>query len=148
MLPPFEVNADSWAAIIESLHAPRDGGPPFVFPIGLTLNLLHDYAPLVWAGAAEFLPQKFAPHSPSAIFNSRYGFTSETDAAKQLCLRRGLAGQPFSDGCAKRSDTSTEQNCSERFGHWASLGDAHHVEKIYSPAPVTAPSGSAGDVAK
>jgi len=31
-------------AIVESLRAPSEGGPPFVFPIGLTLNLLHDYA--------------------------------------------------------------------------------------------------------
>ncbi len=55
----FELKAESWPAIIDSLRATPGGGPPLVLPIGLTLNLLHDYAPLVWAGGGELLPQKF-----------------------------------------------------------------------------------------
>src|SRR5258708_3568848 len=41
---PFELHTGSWQAIVDSLKVPREGGPPFAFPIGLTLNLLHDYA--------------------------------------------------------------------------------------------------------
>jgi hypothetical protein len=67
--PPFELNADSWPAILNSLRASPGGGPPLVFPIGLTLNLLHDYASLVWAGGGELLPQQF-------LFGRRLDLTS------------------------------------------------------------------------
>jgi hypothetical protein len=65
----FELNSDSWAAIVESLRTAKGGGPPFVFPIGLTLNLLHDYSPLVWAGGGSLLPQRF-------LLGSRLDLTS------------------------------------------------------------------------
>ena len=58
--PAFELHTGSWQAVVDSLKAPRENGPPFAFPIGLTLNLLHDYASLVWAGGGEFLPEKWS----------------------------------------------------------------------------------------
>ncbi len=57
--PAFNLHTGSWQAIVDSLRAPRENGPPFAFPIGLTLNLLHDYASLVWAGGGDFLPEKW-----------------------------------------------------------------------------------------
>jgi hypothetical protein len=57
--PAFTLQTGSWQAIVDSLRAPREGGPPFAFPIGLTLNLLHDYASLAWAGGGEILPDKW-----------------------------------------------------------------------------------------
>jgi hypothetical protein len=53
----FVLDSHSWENIVASLQQVRGGGPPFVFPIGMTLNLLHDYAPLVWAGGGELLEQ-------------------------------------------------------------------------------------------
>ena len=57
---PFELKSESWEAIIKSLEgrvleSGESQNPPMVIPTGLTLNLLHDYAPLVWAGGGEFL---------------------------------------------------------------------------------------------
>lgn len=57
---PFELKSERWEKIIKSLtERVLDGkdyqNPPMVIPTGLTLNLLHDYAPLVWAGGGEFL---------------------------------------------------------------------------------------------
>jgi hypothetical protein len=55
----FTLHTGSWQAIVNSLRTPHEGGPPFAFPIGLTLNLLHDYASLVWAGGGDLLPETF-----------------------------------------------------------------------------------------
>jgi len=54
--PAFELHTGSWRAVVDSLRASPENGPPLALPIGLTLNLLHDYASLVWAGGGEFLP--------------------------------------------------------------------------------------------
>jgi hypothetical protein len=58
---PLVIDVSSWEALIKSLMARPTGGgwrprrPPMAFPTGLTLDLLHDYAPLVWAGGGDFL---------------------------------------------------------------------------------------------
>jgi hypothetical protein len=67
--PVFNLNSDSWPTIVESLRKAPGGGPPFVFPIGLTLNLLHDYAPLVWAGGGSLLSQRFIAGSRLELTN-------------------------------------------------------------------------------
>lgn len=51
----FRMNASSWESILDSLESQTDPGDTMAFPIGLTLNLIHDYAPLMWAGGGSFL---------------------------------------------------------------------------------------------
>lgn len=52
---PLQLNGASWQAIIDSLRNETSPGDTLVFPAGLTLNLLHDYFPLVWAGTGRGL---------------------------------------------------------------------------------------------
>jgi ABC-type glycerol-3-phosphate transport system substrate-binding protein len=55
----FAIQTDSWNSIIESLQKravdPSQRPIPFVMPIVLNYNLLHDYVPLIWSGGGEFL---------------------------------------------------------------------------------------------
>jgi hypothetical protein len=53
--PALELNASSWAAILDSLSKGTAIGETAAFPTGVTLNLLHDYASLVWAGPTQRL---------------------------------------------------------------------------------------------
>lgn len=51
------LNTSSWKSLIESLRERAGTSDTLVFPTGLTLNILHDYAPLVWAGGGSlFIP--------------------------------------------------------------------------------------------
>jgi ABC-type glycerol-3-phosphate transport system substrate-binding protein len=60
---PFVLNTESWETILDSLKKEAQSGqagkqrPPMAMPIGLGLWLLHDYAPLVWAGGGAFLSE-------------------------------------------------------------------------------------------
>jgi hypothetical protein len=49
------LNASSWESVVESIRDQGSSDDTIVFPTGLTLNLLHDYVPLVWAGGGPFL---------------------------------------------------------------------------------------------
>jgi len=54
------VNGNSWRQLLEQFHeyqtlAPRSTRAFLAMPISLTLNILHDYAPLVWAGHGDFI---------------------------------------------------------------------------------------------
>lgn len=56
---PLSLDAKSWETIIDSIKRwiKKNGTeaiPPMVMPVGMTLNLLHDYIPLIWAGGGEF----------------------------------------------------------------------------------------------
>jgi ABC-type glycerol-3-phosphate transport system substrate-binding protein len=51
------INVSSWHSIIESIRDGASAGDTLAFPTGLTLNILHDYAPLVWAGSGDFVSQ-------------------------------------------------------------------------------------------
>jgi hypothetical protein len=53
--PVFELNASSWQAILDSLQRGTAVGETAAFATGVTLNLLHDYASLVWAGPTQRL---------------------------------------------------------------------------------------------
>jgi hypothetical protein len=57
----LELSGGTWQGIIESLQEGAGPGDTLVFPTGVTLNLLHDYFPLVWAGTAKPLlsPNRF-----------------------------------------------------------------------------------------
>jgi ABC-type glycerol-3-phosphate transport system substrate-binding protein len=61
----FKLESESWESLVQSLkNRVLEKGPypnpPMVMPIGLTLDLLHNYTPLVWAGGSEFLyPDRF-----------------------------------------------------------------------------------------
>jgi hypothetical protein len=57
---PFNLNSSSWEAILGSLReraaeAELQPHPPMVMQVGMTLDLLHNYAPLVWASGGNFL---------------------------------------------------------------------------------------------
>jgi hypothetical protein len=55
--PLFNPTSDSWPSFLKSLqdYVKSTGSKPIAFPIGLTQNLLHDYAGLVWAGGGDIL---------------------------------------------------------------------------------------------
>jgi hypothetical protein len=53
--PPFDLNASSWQSILDSLQAHAGVGDTAAFATGITLNLLHDYSTLVWAGPGQSL---------------------------------------------------------------------------------------------
>jgi hypothetical protein len=53
--PPLVLNGSSWQALMESLRDGTSQGDTIVFPTGVTLNLLHDYFPLVSAGTGKGL---------------------------------------------------------------------------------------------
>jgi len=52
--PEFVLNASSWTAMIDSIRSRAGTSDTIAFPTGLTLNVLHDYVPLVWAGGGGF----------------------------------------------------------------------------------------------
>jgi hypothetical protein len=58
------LDSSSWDTILSSLgNRPIEPGrlnPPMAMPIALTPNLLHDYAPLVWAGGGRFIESNHA----------------------------------------------------------------------------------------
>ena len=47
------LNNSSWPVLLDSLARGSSGGSTIAFPTGITLNLLHDYMSLVWAGGDE-----------------------------------------------------------------------------------------------
>ena len=51
-------NASDWPEIIDALRSlvlnHKNPAPPMVMPTGLTFNLFHDFAPLVWASGEPF----------------------------------------------------------------------------------------------
>lgn len=51
------INGSSWGSIIDSIRDGGSAGDTLALPTGLTLNVLHDYAPLVWAGSGDFVVQ-------------------------------------------------------------------------------------------
>ena len=51
------INGSSWDAIIDSIRDGGSAGDTLALSTGLTLNVLHDYAPLVWAGSGDFVVQ-------------------------------------------------------------------------------------------
>lgn len=53
--PELVLNTSSWNAMIDSIRDHASTGDTIALPDGLTLNLLHDYAPLVWAGGSPFV---------------------------------------------------------------------------------------------
>jgi hypothetical protein len=53
--PVLELNNSSWSALMDSLRDGTSQGDTLVFPTGVTLNLLHDYLPLVRAGTKNQL---------------------------------------------------------------------------------------------
>jgi hypothetical protein len=53
----LKLNGSSWGSIIDSIRDGGSAGDTLALPTGLTLNVLHDYAPLVWAGSGDFVVQ-------------------------------------------------------------------------------------------
>ncbi|HEX8147938.1 MAG TPA: hypothetical protein VF591_12225 [Pyrinomonadaceae bacterium] len=53
--PELALNGSSWGSVVDSIRDGGSAGDTLALPTGLTLNILHDYAPLVWAGPADFV---------------------------------------------------------------------------------------------
>jgi hypothetical protein len=55
--PAFDPTSDSWQSFLDSLrqYVEATASKPMALPIGVTQNLLHDYATLVWAGGGDIL---------------------------------------------------------------------------------------------
>lgn len=71
---PFKLESDTYDVLLKSLAGrPIEQGrlnPPMAMPIGLTNNVLHDYAPLVWAGGGRSIgltPTRADFTSPEAL---------------------------------------------------------------------------------
>lgn len=75
----FVLNTSSWSAVVASIRERANSGDTIVFPTGLTLNVLHDYAPLVWSGGAQFLSRGW--------FGQRIDLTSAKALAVPLLLQ-------------------------------------------------------------
>ncbi len=67
----FQLDGQSWETIIQSFQRQGDTGDSIALAAGLTLNLLHDYASLVWAGGGRLLTVGARDHidltSPGAL---------------------------------------------------------------------------------
>jgi hypothetical protein len=76
----FVLNTSTWTALVDSISARAGSSDTITFPTGLTLNVLHDYAPLVWAGGGEFFVHGW--------FGWRADLTSPAALAVPLELQR------------------------------------------------------------
>jgi hypothetical protein len=57
---PISIRGKSWDQLLDEFYKYQSKYPGntqafLAMPIGLTLNILHDYAPLVWAGNSDFI---------------------------------------------------------------------------------------------
>src|SRR5579872_789229 len=78
--PELVLNTSSWNAMIDSIRDHASIGDTIALPAGLTLNVLHDYAPLVWAGGAPFISRGW--------LGPRVDLTSQQALAVPLLLQR------------------------------------------------------------
>ena len=74
------LNTSSWDAMIDSIRDHSSSGDTIALPAGLTLNVLHDYAPLVWAGGSPFVAR--------GLFGPYIDLTSKQALAIPLLLQR------------------------------------------------------------
>ncbi len=70
-LEPFVLDPTTWETAINSVvsyNCQHEDAvlPPMSFPLALTPNLIHDYAPLVWSGGGRFLD----PRKQKMLFSS------------------------------------------------------------------------------
>jgi Bacterial extracellular solute-binding protein len=90
----LELNNSSWQALMESLRNGTTQGDTLVFPTGVTLNLLHDYFPLVRAGTGHPL-----------LSIGPLGSSIDLTSPEALSVPRYLASQthlPQSNGTPRR----------------------------------------------
>lgn len=76
----FVINTSSWSALVDSVRDKTGTSDTIAFPTGLTLNVLHDYAPLIWAGNGPFIAR--------GLFGWRVDLTSPAALAIPLELQR------------------------------------------------------------
>ena len=118
-------NGDSWQAVLNSLRDGTGVGDTMAFATGVTLNLLHDYASLVWAGPA---PRLVTPHA----FGSSIDLVSEGAMNVPSYLARH-ARIPFGNGDYRRLISfpeSSHEEVSRTFvngGYRATLEPANFI---------------------
>jgi len=91
---PLELNNSNWPALMDSLRTNTPQGDTLVFPTGVTLNLLHDYLPLVWAGTDHRL-----------LSTGALGTSIDISSERALSVPAYLASQtriPLADGGFRR----------------------------------------------
>ena len=77
--PPLTVNNASWPDILDSVRSGTSSGETVAFPIGNSVNLLHDYVSLVMAGGSPFVLHK-------DLFGSRLSLSSESALSMPVYL--------------------------------------------------------------
>jgi hypothetical protein len=84
--PEFVLNTSSWTALVGSIRDRAGSSDTVACPTGLTLNVLHDYAPLVWAGGGGFFLR--------GLFGWRADLTSPEALAVPLELQKSAIEMP------------------------------------------------------
>lgn len=80
------LNTSTWQAVVDSIRDRGSSGDTIAFATGLTLNVIHDYAPLVWAGGGEFVQ--------SGWFGQRVDLTSKRAMSQPKVLMRMALEMP------------------------------------------------------
>jgi hypothetical protein len=120
------LNTSSWQAVVESIRDQGSAGDTLVFPTGLTLNLLHDYFPLVRAGGGALLVNEWT--------GLRIDLTSSNALAVPEYLARNAKIEPR-PGEPRRLITfpeSTHEETSRLFvngGYRATLEPANFIDR-------------------
>jgi hypothetical protein len=89
--PTLRIDDSTWLSAVDSLrrHARRTGPAgtrPMVFPVGLTVNLIYDYLPFLWASGNPFL-------TPSWLgWFTKADLSSESALAPLLELTQATSG--------------------------------------------------------
>jgi hypothetical protein len=135
---PLEIGRSDWSGIIKSIEDGGTQGDTLALPIGLTLNLLHDYAPLVWAAPTEF------------VANDWSGRRIDLTSKKALSIPRQLAEAAFKEtipGRPRRLITfpeTTPEDAGRIFvngGYRAILQPANFVDRWIEDFDITAIAG-------
>ena len=92
--PPLTVNNASWPDILDSVRSGTSSGETVAFPIGNSVNLLHDYVQLVMAGGSQFVLHK-------DLFGSRLSLSSESALSMPVYLAEH-SSVPFGKGEARQ----------------------------------------------
>ena len=101
----LELNGASWPALLDRMRMDTGAGDTVAFATGITLNLLHDYASLVWAGGKPgFL--SIGMFGPSVDFTSGWALSVPSFLATHTRI-------PDKDGVLRRLLTFPESSHEE-----------------------------------
>ncbi|HEV2991142.1 MAG TPA: hypothetical protein VG759_22070 [Candidatus Angelobacter sp.] len=120
------LNASSWQSVVESVRNQGSSGDTIAFPTGLTLNLLHDYIPLIWSGGGTFEARGWA--------GARVDLTSTKALAVPIFLAQNgrIEPRPGEPRRLIAFPESTHEEVSRIFvngGYRVTLEPAHFIDR-------------------